>query len=585
MSGRISAARQRGQHLLAAAGTVAAMARDDLAWLTVQAGRKLPSAARSRLGGRATRSRGVLGAWGELLLDRPDKARERLSRLPRSGPLAATLAVHAGTAPGPDAPAGQRARWAWLTGDLTRLRQLLEEGALPHRLDRRVRGDLEALTGGPRPVPAARRDWPVGGEVGATGQHRPLHVLTNSLPWTRSGYALRTHAILTAQRDAGMAVAAMTRPAYPVSIGKVLSTDVDVVDGIAYRRCVPAGLPPGEAERVDVWAEHLVRLAREHRATVLHSTTHYPNALAAQAAARALGLPWVHEVRGQLERTWASGRQRHGDADPYGSERFAAWRAREAEVAAQADHVITLSEVMRQDLAARGVDPARVTVVPNGIDPALLERDIDPAEARRRLGLPVEGLWVGAVSSVVHYEGFDTLLDAVALARRDGLDVRVAIVGDGLAWPGLKEQAQRLGIAGHVLLPGRLPRAESLRWLDALDVVVVPRHDHEVTRLVPPLKVAEAMGAGRPVIASDLPALGELVRDGETGLLVPAGEVSAVAAALARLHQDADPLVQVVGAGRAAAAELNWTNLVGRHASGYSSATGWRDQRASWGKM
>ncbi|WP_131105989.1 glycosyltransferase [Ornithinimicrobium sufpigmenti] len=553
---------QQARHLTTAGGTVASMARDDLAWLTVQAGRRLPTGVRSRLGRWATRRpTGVLGVWGELLLDRPEQARQRLAGLGTQGALAGTLAVHAGTAPAASAPDAHRARWAWLVGDLDQADRLARQGNLSQRLRGKVLGDIEALSGGPRPLPGARRSWEPGPEP------RVLHVLTNSLPHTRSGYTLRTHAILTAQRDAGIAVTAMTRPAYPVSIGKVLAGSVDVVDGISYHRCVPPALPPGEAQRVDVWAQHLVKLAERHRATHLHSTTHYPNALAAQAAARALGLPWVHEVRGQLERTWASGRARNGVPDPLRSQRYLAWREREAELAAQADHVVTLSETMKADLAARGVDPERITVVANGIESALLERDVEPAAARRALGLPTEGLWVGAVTSVVHYEGMEDLVDAVAIARDRGLDVRAAIVGDGLAWPALHRRVADLGLHDVVHLPGRLPRPQALAWLDALDVVAIPRRDFEVTRLVPPLKLAESMGAGKPIIASDLPVLAEVVSEG-CGVLSPTEDPGALADALV-LMSDPERRTHAASGAREAARALTWAAQARSYAEVY----------------
>jgi D-inositol-3-phosphate glycosyltransferase len=264
---------------------------------------------------------------------------------------------------------------------------------------------------------------------------------------------------------------------------------------------------------------------------------------------------------------------RHGDANPYASERFRAWRAREAELAAAADHVFTLSQVMRSDLAARGVDPSRITVVPNGIDAALLERHSTPADARRSLGLPVEGLWVGAVTSVVHYEGLSGLLDAVALARGNGVDVRAAIVGDGLAWPDLQRQVEELGLQDVVHLPGRLARPLALTWLEALDVVAVPREDYEVTRLVPPLKVAEAMGVGRPVIASNLPALAELVTHRESGLLVPPQDPAALAEALVTLAEDAALRDRLTAAGRQVAAGLTWQELAHTYRGVYESVS------------
>ncbi|WP_298752612.1 glycosyltransferase family 4 protein [uncultured Serinicoccus sp.] len=563
---------RRARHLGAAGVTVLAMAVDDPAWLTVQAGRRAPRRLRGLLGRLATRtdSSSPTAVWGELLLDRPEQARERLSRQRRSGALSRALAVHAGQRPDQVGPGGARARWAWLVGDLEEVEMLLADDDVPRRLREKLAGDLEALQPGPRPAPAVPpRDW-------RTDPTRPrvVHALTNSLPWTRSGYTLRSHAVLHAQQQAGIEVAALTRPAYPVSIGRVLTADVDVVEGVPYHRCVPTVLAPGEAGRIDRWAADLARLARAHRATHLHSTTHYPNALAAQAAARALDLPWVHEVRGQLERTWASARRRAGDPAPYASSRFVAWRAREAELAAAADHVVTISETMRADLVERGVEPGRVSVVPNGIDASLLQCDITPERARGVLGLAGAGLWVGAVSSVVHYEGLTDLVEAVALLRAQGVDVRGVVVGDGVAWPGLSRRVAELGLEETFLLPGRLDRDDALRWLDALDVVVVPREDHEVTRLVPPLKLVEAMGVGRPVVASDLPPMAEIVAPGETGLLTPPQDPTALATAVGSLLEDSDRRHDLAARARAFAAGRTWGALTGTYRDVYARSGG-----------
>ena len=228
---------------------------------------------------------------------------------------------------------------------------------------------------------------------------------------------------------------------------------------------------------------------------------------------------------------------------------------------------------MKTDLVGRGVAEDRVTVVPNGIDAALLRRRATPAEARVRLGLPVDGLWVGAVSSLVHYEGLEVLVTAVALARLRGLDVRAAIVGDGLAGPDLRRRVRALGLSDVVVLPGRLPRAQALGWLDALDVVAVPRLDFEVTRMVPPLKVAEAMGVGRPVVVSALPALAELVEDEVSGLVIPPGDAEALAAAVERLGEDVALRGRLTLAGREQAQRLTWASLTDRYQQVYGAVS------------
>ena len=225
-------------------------------------------------------------------------------------------------------------------------------------------------------------------------------------------------------------------------------------------------------------------------------------------------------------------------------------RAREAELSAAADHVVTISRALRDDLVAVGVPAERISLVPNAVDASLLERSANgttPSKARARLGLPEDGFWVGTVSSIVDYEGLDVLVRAVALLRQEGLPVRCAIVGDGVARPGLGRLAARLGIEDLVLLPGRVPRDEAIAWHQALDAFVVPRLDTEVCRTVTPLKPIEAMALGRPVVASDLPALAEVVAEPATGLVAAPGDPVALAAALHRLATDPD-LVARLGA-------------------------------------
>ena len=101
-------------------------------------------------------------------------------------------------------------------------------------------------------------------------------------------------------------------------------------------------------------------------------------------------------------------------------------------------------------------------------------------------------------------------------------------------WP---RELRELGVSDRVVFPGRVDRAAALQWQRALDVFVVPRRDREVTRSVTPLKLAEASACAVPVIASDLPALAELVDDGVTGLLVPPSDPAALAAEWDQVRQ------------------------------------------------
>lgn len=556
--------------LLSAASTALELAVEDPVWLTVQAGRRLPGPMRRRLGEMVldhTR-RPTLRAWGHLLQDQLDAARRELPVRPSGHALDASLRVHVGLAPDPGRSPAAAARAAWLTGDLTALESVRDNPAAPATARITARDNLELVTGRARPVPHLE-PLTAGGAASALPGDRVVHVLTNSLPWTRSGYTLRTHAILTTQRRMGLDVVAITRPGYPAAIGRPWFRGCDEIDAVPYHRVAPLRLPPGDAARVDLWARQIAGLAARHHATVLHTTTHYPNALATEAAAAALGLPWVYEVRGQLERTWAAGRVAAGDADPLGSRRYHEWRDAESAVAARADAVVTISQALADDLIDRGVSPGRITLVPNGIDGHVLQESRSSAEVRAGLGLSTDGFWVGAVTSVVHYEGLDTLVAAIAQARSTGRDIRGAIVGDGVAWPALAQLVHALGLNDVIRLPGRLPQDQARTWLAGLDAVAIPRLDHEVTRNVPPLKLMEALGIGRPVIVSGLPAMTEVVRHSSSGLLVPPDDPDRLAQALITLAEDAELREELTARGRQVATAHTWDALVKNHADIY----------------
>ena len=516
---------------------------EDPVLLTLQGARRLSEPWRSRSAralGIGAGERELRRALSAFIADRPDSASEALSRaVPRSAlgrRLAAEIAIHLGSAERRHLDADGlsptvRARDLWSRGHLSAALSTLE--ALPGSgaLRARLRSQLAMMSPGfhlPRLSPSPGWTTPDPGEP-----LRVLHLLTSSLPHTQSGYTVRSHALLQAQSDAGIDVRAVTRIGYPVIIGRPSAQATDVVDAVTYRRLLPARTQAAPIARLTQMSHLLAREVEAFRPHVLHTTTNYVNALVTQAVARSYGLPWVYEMRGVLECTWVASRPVSQQAEALSSERFALLRAKEAEMARRADAVVVLSQVQAEDLAARGVEPSRITVVPNAVEQDVLEATrYSPAAARQRLGLPPEGLWVGSVSSLVGYEGFDVLLRAVALCRARGIDVRCAVVGDGVSRPGLVALAGELGLEASVcVLPGRVERATALDWYQALDVFCVPRLDTPVCRLVTPLKPMTAMALGRPVVVSDLPALSELTA-AATNRSFPAGDVEALSRVL-----------------------------------------------------
>ncbi|EYT54171.1 glycosyltransferase family 4 protein [Kocuria sp. UCD-OTCP] len=402
-----------------------------------------------------------------------------------------------------------------------------------------------------------------------------LHVLTNSLPHTQSGYAQRTHSLLTATAAQGWSVAAVTRPGYPVQVGKLGARSVDVIDGIPYHRILPRRLATTATGRLQQEAEVVLDLALRTRPAVLHTTTHFVNALVTSAVAEAIGIPWVYEVRGQLADTWASSRP----AEVTASERYRLFTAREAEMLRAADDVVTLGREMsarvRSMTGLLAAAPIPVRIAPNAVGGPYLDEPLPLRVARRAVRLPEDALILGTVTSVVEYEGLDDLLRAAALLVPEAPELLVVVVGDGAARPGLEALAVELGIQGRVHFLGRVPREHAVLYHQAFDVFVLPRKDRAVTRAVTPLKPVEALATGTPVVASCLPALAEVVVDGTTGVLAAAEDPAALAMALDKLLRSPETRRRLGEEGRRRAlAERTWDAVASATVETYRHLTG-----------
>lgn len=432
-----------------------------------------------------------------------------------------------------------KAKLLWHNGEIS---NAIEQLSGTNARERRLREFYEAereVFGGWRP------------ELEQLEDYRPLpkvvlHLLTNSLPHTMSGYTQRSHSILLEQSRAGAEVHAVTRLGYPQSIGVHNSHGVDVVDGIKYHRMRLDGARLNLRDHHQQEASELLELVKIIRPSVIHTTTHFVNGAVAGAVARAAGVPWIYEIRGQLSDTWASKR----GPEAVKSERYVSFKREELAVAKEADAVITIGREMRNTLVRGDVPQSSISLSPNAVGEQFLVQPRPATEVRSELGLETKPVHIGTVSSLVAYEGLETLIRAFALLRDRGKNARLLIVGDGEAIIRLKRTATELGLNCREIFIGRVSRSDAVKYHQALDVFVVPRDDLLVTRAVTPLKPVEAMAMGRPVVASDLPALREIVSDGVNGKLVPPDNPEALADALEDLVDDESERLKMGRAGR-----------------------------------
>lgn len=344
---------------------------------------------------------------------------------------------------------------------------------------------------------------------------RILHVLDHSLP-LHSGYTFRTRAIMTAQMGLGWEVAGLTG-VRQYQHGQLRGGADETVDGLRFFRTTEqaGGLPLlREWNETSVLARRIVELHREWPFDIVHAHSPALNGLGAARAAKQLRIPFVYEIRAFWEdAAVGNGTGREGSA------KYRLTRALENHVVAKADQVAVICEGLRGDLIARGVDPAKVFVSPNGVDLDLF--GTPPAfdtTLANELGLTDKTV-LGYIGSFYDYEGIDDLIAAMPLMQGVAAEAHLLLVGGGPMEKALRTQAETSPARDRIHFVGRVPHSEVERYYSLVDILVYPRKSMRLTDLVTPLKPLEAMAQGRLVAASSVGGHRELIEDGVTGTL------------------------------------------------------------------
>lgn len=197
----------------------------------------------------------------------------------------------------------------------------------------------------------------------------------------------------------------------------------------------------------------------------------------------------------------------------------------------RAERIIAISEHVRRYTVAIGTaDPTRVVTIPYGYDGVPIRATRD--EVRRELGFGKDTFLIGTVGRLAPQKGQWHLIEAMRTVVAAGENVALAIVGEGPLRESLQQQVVTAGLDRHVVFAGFRQDAPDL--MRAFDVFALPSL-WEGFGLV----LLEAMAVARPIVASRVSAIPEVVEDGVTGLLVPPGDARALAEALLFLRRDA----------------------------------------------
>ena len=314
-------------------------------------------------------------------------------------------------------------------------------------------------------------------------------------------------------------------------------------------RWVSRGLPAGIRHLAGV-----VAIARGAAAAdVVYATSMTRRAaLGAALAKRPLVLKLTADEAYERERR--SGRFA-GDLDAFqhhrGGLRVALLRRTRNRAVHRARHVFTPSAYLRELVVGWGIPAERVSVSPNPAPevPALPPRE----ELRAEFGL--EGPTLAFAGRLMAAKALDVALAALALAPA----ARLVIVGDGPDRAALERQRDALGLGSRVRFLGGRSRDDVLRIFRAADAVLLSSRWENF-----PHVIVEALAVGTPVIASAVGGVPEVVRDGENGLLVPAGDSEALAAAIRRLLGDDELRARLAAAAAPSVESYSAERLLGQ---------------------
>lgn len=293
-----------------------------------------------------------------------------------------------------------------------------------------------------------------------------------------------------------------------------------------------------------------LRHCQRTRPDLIHAHWSLPNGFIGAVVSQRLGIPLVVSIPGS-------------DAQVANSNALFQRMARFT--FEQASLITANSSALRDAVLPLGADLAKFEMIVYGVDPARLRpAPTGTAELRARLDIAPEDVMILAVGRMVAKKGFDVLLQALAESELSERPVVAVLVGEGDEWSKWKWLAASMGIATRVRWVGTVPYDQIGVYYNACDMLVMP----SVTAPADGLNVCvpDAMSCGKPVVGTTAAGNELAIVDGETGFLVPEGNPSALAQAIATLADEPTLRTQMGFLGRQRVErELGWPVLSQRY--------------------
>ena len=366
------------------------------------------------------------------------------------------------------------------------------------------------------------------------------HLFKVNYPYESSGGAIRNLNVVKCQKSIGWNPFVVTPLGYPRSHGFDDFEPMISVGGIRHIH-LDLGSAPSKTLRyasrnIEFNTYLLQSILLKESPSIIHAASGYRGfelAVMAKAISEQTGIPWIYEVRSFHEQTWTDDRQHSID-----SVRTKLREKRENSLMNQADAIVTISESMAKAITGRGVDPEKITIVPNAVDPSEFKPGKKNNKLAKSLGLSKKFI-VGYISNISKREGHDVLVEAFSAVSDVIENSMLLIVGDGKEKERISRLVSEYGLSEKVIMTGEVDHAQIQDYYRLIDIFVVPRRRDYAADYVTPLKPFEAMALEIPLIVSDREALMEIIGS-DRGHSFSTGDADDLARVLLDCHDNYD---------------------------------------------
>lgn len=284
------------------------------------------------------------------------------------------------------------------------------------------------------------------------------------------------------------------------------------------------------------------------RTDIIHSHFSYPDGYGMLSVKKEWNVPMVCHLRGGF--IWSTGAA------------YAQIKDKHLEVLNTADKLIAVSHDTKNEHVELGIPAEKIEVIPNGVDMDKFHI-IDRDEARKELDLPIDRQIVLFAGYLRPRKGLQYLIEAIPKLVKDhpDQDPLFLILGEGQMRTELEKKIAEYHLENNVRLLGLVPHERMPFYVNAMDCLVLPTQKEGR-----PNVVIEAMAVEKPVVASAVSGIPELMVDGQTGILIPPRDAKAIEVGLATILSDPEKGRRMgrAGRGRIQKLDLTWENKAKR---------------------